>query len=351
MKRIPTTRWKALIGATALLAAAASSAPAVSGAAVEKSHGTVALRLGYLPNLTHAADLIGISGGYFANDLGSGVSLQTTAFNAGPDVVTALFGGQLDAAYLGPGPAITAFQNSHGAYQIVAGAASGGAALVVQPTITSVAQLKRTTLSTPQMGNTQDVSLRVWLKSKGLKTTVVGTGDVTILPQTNSNIVTAFQAKAIAGAWVPEPYVATLVANGGHVLVNEASLWPKGKFATTVLLVNKAYLKAHPTVISGLIHGELDAINHLNSNLPSAETEINNAIKAVTGKRLSPAIMHAALSDVTLTYDPIATSIDKDATNAYKLNFLTSGSIKGIYHVTLLNALLKKAKLPAVVAS
>ena len=71
----------------------------------------------------------------------------------------------------------------------------------------------------------------------------------------------------------------------------------------------------------------------------------------MTGKSLSPAIMHSALSDVTLTYDPIASSIDKDATNAYKLNFLTSGSIKGIYNVTLLNALLKKAKLPAVVAN
>jgi len=173
---------------------------------------------------------------------------------------------------------------------------------------------------------------------------------VSILPEANAQIVTAFRAKAIAGAWVPEPYVATLVADGGHVLVNEASLWPKGRFATTVLVVNKAFLKAHPGAVRGLIHGELDAITHINSNKVSAEAQINAAIKSVTGKTLKPAIMHAALADVTVTYDPIASSITKDTWNAYRLGFLTTANVKGLYNVTLLNQLLKAAGKPPVVA-
>ena len=348
MRITPFKRIAAGFSAGALVFALGATVAPTPAVAATRPH-AVSLRLGYLPNLTHAADLVGISGGYFKNDLGSNVSLSTTAFNAGPDVVTALLAGQLDAAYLGPNPAVSAFQVSHGQFDIVAGAASGGAAFVVQPSIKVASQLKGKTVSSPQLGNTQDVALRFWLKSKGLKTTILGGGDVSIVPQPNSQIVTAFQAKAIAGAWVPEPYVATLVADGGHVLVNEASLWPSGQFATTVLVVNKSYLKAHPAAVKGLIHGELDAIAHINANKVSAEAQINAAIKSVTGKTLKPAIMHAALADVTITYDPISSSIDKDTLNAFKLNFLTSANIKGIYNVTLLNVLLKaQGKTPVV---
>jgi len=349
--RFPPTGRLAAVAATVLLGAASVGAALPSGAGAANHHrGSVSLRLGYLPNLTHAADLVGISGGCFNHDVPAGTSIATTAFNAGPDAVTALLANQLDAAFIGPSPAISAFQVSHGQFVVVAGAASGGAAFVVQPGITKASQLKGKTVSSPQLGNTQDVSLRFWLKSKGLRTTVTGGGDVSIAPQANSQIVTAFQAKAIAGAWVPEPYVATLVADGGHVLVNEASLWPKGNFATTVLVVNKSYLKAHPAVIKGLLKGELDAINHINANKVSAEAEINAAIKAVTGKTLKPAIMHAALADVSVTWDPIASSIAKDASNAYKLNFLTSANVRGIFNVTLLNQLLKAAHKPLVIA-
>jgi NitT/TauT family transport system substrate-binding protein len=338
------------LATTALGLAAAVPAGAVS-ANPRGDHAATTLRLGYLPNLTHAADLIGIAGNYFQAALPQGVTLSTTAFNAGPDVVTALFGGQLDAGYFGPSPALTAFTASNGAYQIVAGAASGGAAFVVQPEIVKAADLKGKTVSSPQLGNTQDVSLRVWLKAKGLRTTTVGTGDVTISPQSNSNIVTAFQAKAIAGAWVPEPYVQQLLAAGGHVLVDEATLWPKHQFATTVLVVSKAYLKANPAIITGLLKGEIAAINHLNANKPNAEAEITTAIKNATGKTISPSILHPALANVTLTYDPIASSITTDAKNAYALNFLTTKSVKGLYDLTLLNKVLKAAKLKPVATS
>ena len=126
-------RLKISIAAGVATTALGLSVAVPVGAAPRASHDATSLRLGYLPNLTHAADLIGIAGKYFQNALPKNVSLSTTAFNAGPDVVTALFGGQLDAAYLGPSPALTAFTSSNGAYQIIAGAASGGASFVVQP--------------------------------------------------------------------------------------------------------------------------------------------------------------------------------------------------------------------------
>ena len=135
-----------------------------------RSH--VTLRLGFLANITHASALVGLKEGFFTKDLGKNVTLKTSVFSSGTEETTALLAGQLDAAYVGPNPAINAWQKSSGkAIKIISGAASGGAALVVKPSITSASQLKGQKLATPSLGNTQDVALRYWLKQHGLTTT------------------------------------------------------------------------------------------------------------------------------------------------------------------------------------
>ena len=172
-------RWKGVrsprtIAATALvgLALAAAACSSASGSSTTTSgsgsattqSGPVTLRLGYLTNLTHAPALVGIQQGIFTKNLPSNVTLQTSTYNAGPAEVTALLAGSLDAAYMGPNSAITAYSQGHSAIRIISGATSGGAALVVSSSITSPSQLKGKTLATPQLGNTQDVALRTWLK-------------------------------------------------------------------------------------------------------------------------------------------------------------------------------------------
>jgi NitT/TauT family transport system substrate-binding protein len=138
------------------------------------------LKLGYFGNITHAAALVGINQGFLAGELGS-TKLSTETFNAGPAAIEALNAGAIDAAYIGPNPAINSFVKSKGeSVSVIAGAASGGAQLVVRPGIDSAADLKGKTLASPQLGGTQDVALRAWLGSQGYKTNVDGTGDVGI---------------------------------------------------------------------------------------------------------------------------------------------------------------------------
>jgi NitT/TauT family transport system substrate-binding protein len=132
---------------------------------------------------------------------------------------------------------------------IVSGATSGGAALVVKPSITSAEQLRGKTLSTPQVGNTQDIALRHWLKGKGFATTLEGGGDVKIKPQENPQILDTFEQGLIDGAWVPEPWSTRLVQAGGKVLVNERDLWPGGKFVTTHLVVRRAFYDRNPETV------------------------------------------------------------------------------------------------------
>lgn len=286
---------------------------------------------------------MGIEGGIFKKHLGDNVTLETSSFNAGGDVITALFAGEIDASFVGPGPSISGFQKSNGeALRVVAGATSGGAYLVVKPGITKPDDLKGKTISTPQLGNTQDVALRAWLKEKGLAADTSGGGDVSILPQENSLTLTTFQSGDIDGAWVPEPWSTRLIKEGGgKVLVDEADLWPGGKFVTTNLVVSTSFLKDHPDVVKRLIESEIDAINYIRSSPSKAEGLAAKGIEAVTGKPIAAELVTASFENQTFTVDPIPSSLVKDAKDAYDVGLIDSPDVNGIYDLEILNEILK----------
>src|ERR1700693_935978 len=171
----------ALIATAVVVGACGSGGDPAAGPTAQPNPSTV--NLGYLVNLTHAPALIGVSNGFFQGAMPKGTTVTTTTFSAGPAESEALLGGSLDAAFVGPGPAINAFIKTKGNVLIVAGTASGGAGLVVSKGIakgTFPADLAGKTLSTPQLGNTQDIALRTWLGTKGLATSLTGGGQVTI---------------------------------------------------------------------------------------------------------------------------------------------------------------------------
>ncbi|WP_104197677.1 ABC transporter substrate-binding protein [Cryobacterium sp. M15] len=332
-------RLGALMLGTSLLlsgcAATASTEPATDqGPAAE-------LRLGYFDNVTHAAALVGLQNGYFADTLGD-TKLSTQIFSAGPAAVEALSAGAIDAAYIGPSPAVNTFIQSAGqSAVIVAGATSGGAALVVRDGIDSPADLAGTILATPQLGNTQDVALRSWLGDEGYKTSTTGGGDVTVSPTDNAQTFTLFQSGKIDGAWLPEPWVSRIVLEGGgHVLVNEADLWDNGDFPTTVLLVRKAFLEEHPDTVGALLDGHATAVDWLTQNPADAPAVINAQLTADTGKALADDVLARALTEVKFTVDPLATTFPALLGEAVKVGTAKDGDLNGLFNVTLLNAVL-----------
>jgi NitT/TauT family transport system substrate-binding protein len=318
-----------------LILAACASSKTASSAPVD-------LRLGYFPNLTHATAIVGVDNGIIARNLGSNVHLKTSIFTAGPEEVTALFSNALDVAYMGPNPAINAYTKSNGAaIRIISGATSGGAYLVVKPSITSAAQLKGKTIAAPQLGNTQDVALRNWLKSKGFKTTTAGGGDVKVLDQDNAQSLDTFKQGKIDGAWVPEPWASRLVIDGGgKVLVDERDLWPAGKYVTTQLVVRTAFLQQHPDVIENLLKGQVEANEFVNANAAQAKQIVGTGIEKLTGKALKPAVLDRAWANLTFTDDPIASSLRQSAAASLALGFIKSSDLANIYDLTLLNKIL-----------
>ncbi len=319
-------------GSSSSAASGGSSSSAASGSAAAAP---VTVRLGYLANITHAPALIAAKNGYFTKELGSSGTVKTTVFTSGTQETTAILAGQLDAAYVGPNPAINAWQKSGGtAIKVISGVATGGASIVVKPSISSAAQLKGQSLASPSLGNTQDVALRYWLKRSGLTTSATGGGDVLIRPtSTNSAAVLEFKSGQIAGASEPSPYDIEMVQDGGKVLVTEPGV-------TTVLMVTQSFLSAHPDIVNDLLKANLDALKFIKTSPAQAQADANAQLAAYTGKALSSKVIGPAFKEITFTDDPDAASLTADAQDAVSVGLLKSASLSGIFDLTPLNALL-----------
>jgi sulfonate transport system substrate-binding protein len=326
----------ALVSATALTACGKADDKASAGAEAPT------LRLGYFPNITHAPALVGVNKNFFQDALGS-TKLEAKTFNAGPAAIEALFSGAVDATYVGPNPAINGWATSKGtALKIIAGSTSGGAGLVVREGINSPADLKGKKIATPQLGNTQDVALRSWLKQNGLNADTQGGGDVSVLPQDNATAVQAFAQGAIDGAWVPEPNLSKMVLESkGKILVNEKDLWPGGQFVTTHLIVKQDFLKKYPETVKKLLQGHIASIKYIATNNADAQKAANEQLKALSGKPLKDEILAAAFKNLTFTNDPIASSLYTSAQHAQDVGLLKPVDLKGIYDLGPLNELLK----------
>jgi len=346
MRRVTTA---ALIGAALLLAGCASSSSSSSGSAASSNAGggsPVTVRLGFLSNITHASALVGLKEGFFAKALGSAGTLKASAFSSGTEETTAILSGQLDAAYVGPNPAINAWQKSSGsAIKIISGAATGGASIVVKKGITAAAQLKGKSLATPSLGNTQDVALRYWLKQHGLTTTTTGGGDAFIKPtKPNSAAVLQFKSGQIAGGSEPAPYDIQMVQDGGTVLLSEPGV-------TTLLVVTQSFLSAHPDIVAALVKAQVQANDFIKSNPTQAQADANAELASYTGKPLKDSLVAASFKEITFTNDPAAASLKTAADQAVSLGLLKPVNLTGIYDLGPLNKALAAAGQPQVSSS
>jgi NitT/TauT family transport system substrate-binding protein len=338
MRRVTTA---AMIAAALLLAGCSSSSSSSSSSgstsnANAAGSSPVTVRLGFLSNITHAPALIGLKEGFFTKALGSAGTVKATAFSAGTEETTAILSGQLDVAYVGPNPAITAWQKSSD-IQIISGVATGGASIVVKKGIISAAQLKGKSLATPSLGNTQDVALRYWLKQNGVTTNTTGGGDAFIKPtKPNSAAVLQFKSGQIAGASEPAPYDIQMVQDGGTVLLKEPGV-------TTLLIVTKSFLSAHPAVVSDLLKAQVQANAFIKSNPAKAQADANAELATYTGKSLKPDLVAASFKEITFTNDPNAASLKTAADQAVSLGLLEPVNLDGIYALDPLNKVLAAA--------
>ncbi len=310
------------------------------------------VRLGYLPNVTHAQALYGISTGAYQSALGSAFTLEPRAFNAGRTGIAALLANRVDILFVGPSPTLIGLAAvGPDVLRVIAGGASGGALFVIQPTLnlTTSANYTGRKFASPQLGNTQDIALKHFLLSQGHKTVDQG-GDVEVINVANPNILSLFQLRQIDGAWVPEPWASRLVLEaGGKVFLDERSLWPNGRFVTTQLVTTKRYLDTHRDIVKRFLEAEVNLTLRLQNASASDLDTINDAITKVTRNRLANATIAAAFGNLNLTYDPIKSSLVTYLAWAQELGLLPAGvDTSGLYDLSLLNEILASRGLSPV---
>ncbi len=256
----------------------------------------ITLRVGYFPNVTHAQGVIGShttreKDGWFEQRLGPDVTIQWYPFNAGPSAMEAIFAGSIDLTYVGPNPALNAFIRSGGdEIRVLAGAAEGGAALVVSGDgrIKVPADFRGTTIATPQLGNTQDVAARVWLKKQNFRITITG-GDVPVVPTANAEQLGLFRQGRLSGVWTVEPWVSRLeLEAGGRVFLEQTDA------VTTVLVSGVKFLRSHPAIVEKFRAAHSELTVWINAHPDKARAIVRAGLSAEMRREMPDAIMTGA---------------------------------------------------------
>jgi NitT/TauT family transport system substrate-binding protein len=307
------------VGVIALVAAALALWQ-VSARRKSQAHAPVTeVRLGYFANLSHAQAVLGVSSGEIEQAI-SPAKLKTKVFNAGPSLVEALFAGEIDIGYVGPGPALAAHARSKGqGIRVIAGAAANGVLIVARKDsgISTIADLKGKRIATPQHGNTQDIAARHYLSAElGEK------NDNNILPVPNAEQSGMMSRGQIDAAWAPEPWGSRLVAETGATIVaEEKDLWPGKQFALAVVVTTPEFLEKHPDVVAKVLGVHRAWTARLTADPKSHLSELGAALLTLTGKKLPPGVLESAITRVTFTDDPLPDTFKTMGQWTYDLGF------------------------------
>lgn len=302
----------------------------------DKTHDSK-LRIAYFPNIGHAIPIVGMEKGFFQDSLGDQIKIETRVFDSGPQAIESLFASSVDLAYVGPGPAINGFLNSENDnVKILSGAASGGASFIVHPQseINSFSDFDGKKIAAPQIGNTQDVSLRHYLSEHGLRTAEKG-GSVVVYNIPNPDIFTLFVKGDIDGAWVAEPWATILETElNGKRLFHEEDLWPNQEFASVLLIANSDYVEKNPELISSFLDSHNKTAIWINQNPVETRVVFNDFLNSHLGQSLSDDVVDVALSNLVITADPIHDSVYSFAQKSDALGYLGRNGydLSGIFY-------------------
>lgn len=282
------------------------------------------IRVGHFPNVTHAQALVASQmqrqgKGWFQQRLGPDVEIQWFVYNAGPSAMEAIFANSIDLTYVGPNPVLNAYTKSQGEeIRVIAGAAIGGAALVVhgQGGLQNPRDFKGKRIATPQLGNTQDVAARAWVKKNGFRITQLG-GDVLVLPTANPDQLTLFQQKQIDAVWTVEPWVSRLeLEAGGKILIEQKDA------LTTVLASSTRFLAEHADLAKKFVAAHVELTKWMNDNPKEAKALVQAQLKELTKREFPAALADRSWGRLTFTSEISRAPFDALVVEAQSVGFL-----------------------------
>ncbi len=282
------------------------------------------IRFGHFPNVTHAQGVIAHAlsrqgKGWFEERLGPNVEIQWFTYNAGPSAMEAIFARSLDLTYVGQGPALNAHLKANGEeIRIIGGAANGGSALVVRADgpIKTAADFRGKKIATPQMGNTQDISCRAWLKAQGLKITQTG-GDALVLPAANPDQLGLFASGKVDAVWTVEPWVTRLEREAkAKVFLEETDV------ITTWLASSVKFLTEHRDLARKMVAANSELTEWMQAHQDEAQKILIDELKAETRQDFPPEAVAQAWKRIKFTTEIPKALVDKAVNDGKEAGFL-----------------------------
>lgn len=309
------------------------------------------IRVAHFPNISHAQALVGRAEGQFEKAFGKAVHIEWKEFNAGPSELEAFLAGEVDIGYIGPGPAINGFVKSGGELQIIAGASSGGAIFISRKDliISDLKQLSGKKLAVPQIGNTQDLTLRKILQENNLQDVTKG-GTVEILQAKNPDIKTLLDKGDIDAAFVPEPWGARLIKEvNANVILDYDEVMRDGNYSTAVVIVRKDFLQEQPVLVEKFLKTHVELTDYISKNLEQEKQVVNKEIHKITKKSLDNDVLDASFSRLKVTYNPEIDSINDFINLSLQLKYLKEKpDISELVNLEILNKVLKEKALQEI---
>src|SRR5437899_10316726 len=284
----------------------------------------IVIRFGHFPNITHAQGVIAHAlsrkgKGWFEERLGPNVEVQWFTYNAGPSAMEAMFAGSLDLTYVGQGPALNAHFKSNGQeVRVIAGAANAGAAMVVKSDspIKTAADFRGKKIATPQLGNTQDISCRAWLKAQGFKVTQTG-GDVIVLPTANPDQLALFQSGRVDAVWTVEPWVTRLEREAkARVFLEDKDV------ITTWLASSVKFLNGHRDLAKKIVSANKELTDWIQAHPDDAQKKLIAELKEETKTEFAPDAVAQAWKRIRFTTDVPTNLVAKAVQDGKDAGFL-----------------------------
>jgi NitT/TauT family transport system substrate-binding protein len=296
----------------------------LAGCGKKAGNGKPVLRVGHFPNVTHAQGVIASQmsrdgKGWFEERLGPGVEIQWFSYNAGPAAMEGIFADSIDLTYVGPSPVLNAYAKAAGEeVRVIAGAAVGGAGLVVQGVngAAKPADFRGKKVATPQYGNTQDIACRVWLRKQGFSVTQAG-GDVQVLPTPNPDQLALFQRKEIDAAWTVEPWISRLELEAGGNLFLEQK-----EEVITVLASSVTALNEKAELVKKFVAAHAELTEWVGKNTEEAKALVKKGVAFLTHTELPPGVLDRAWPRLHFTSQIERASFENALTEAQSVGFL-----------------------------
>jgi NitT/TauT family transport system substrate-binding protein len=278
------------------------------------------VRVGFMANLTHAPTIVGLASGRIERALG--VRVETRVFRAGPRVVEALIGDAIDVGTTGPAAVVyTHARHGAGALRILSGCSSGGASFVVGAGsgIRGFEDLRGKTLATTQIGTTQDIALRKYLRAHGYVPAERG-GDVTVTALDAATILTEMRRGALDGAWLAEPWATRVVAEAPAVrLVDERDIWPNRAFPTALLVARGDFVREQAPLAARLVDALGAEIDRTGKEPDDTRAVVGAELARLLGKSFPRTLLETSWPYVDFTRDPLPDALETLADDAFAL--------------------------------